>query len=218
MTMIDCAGALQVCAMRVAKLNADGSPAVGANMMYIADTLILLTATPEIAAGDDFEQKNGCGAVGLTYKGDDTLKRLNMDMQLVTPNPELISLLTGGSLFTFGGNNVGHQPRRVGAVQPYSVSVEAWCRAIVSGTQATNKPWFRFVYPKTRWQEAPRTLQNQPIDNVLTGIGEENPAWYDGPAHDWFLIAQQEIDSLYGVARDSSIPTTACGLQTTVAS
>jgi hypothetical protein len=177
--------------------------------------LILLTATPEIAVGDDFEQKNGCGSVCMTFKAPDTIKRLNMDMQLCTPDPELIAMLTGGTVFTRSGQSVGYQPTRVGVAQAYSVSVEAWCRNIVSGRQ---DGWWRFVFPSTKWQVAARTLQNQPVDNLLTGQGEENPGWYDGPAHDWFTIADQPIESVYGYARDATMPDAACGVQTSIAS
>lgn len=217
MANLDCAAALQVCATRVAILDANGAPAPGLSE-YVSDALILLSRTPNVATGDQFEVKNGCGSVCVTYEGDDTLKNLTLDMQLCTPDPELIDMLTGGSVFTHSGKTVGRQPRAVGASQAYSVSVEVWCRAILNGAQDTSHPWWRFVFPKTRWQDGAQTYQNQPVDNILTGKGEQNANWYDGPAHDWFNIADQPITSLWGYARDTAIPTTACGKSTIPAS
>lgn len=213
MTQPDCAGSLQVCVMRLAKLDPTGVPMPGAGNLYVTDALIKLESKTILREGDDFEQPNGCGAVCVTYKDCDRLKRLDLSMELCTPDPQLKQMIAGGTLFD---SNRGYAFPEVGlATCPYGVSIEAWTKAVVNGTQASDYPWFRWVFPRTIWN-APGdfSLENAITGNVLTGHAEENPNWYNGPANDW-PYASARICQYH---RETTIPATSCGAQTLVAS
>lgn len=213
---VDCAGSLQVVRMRVTKLSADGAPTVGAGNEIVTSSLIRLNAEPTITDGDEFEQKNGAGEVCVSYLGDDTLKRLALEMDICTPDPELISMLTGAPLIhNAGGDSVGFQFPEIGAsVQGGFVSIEAWTRAIIDEVQDDTYPYFRWVFPKTRWRIGTNELANTILTPKLTGRGYGNDGWGNGPANDWDNIAEEDADRVLNVARDTTaLPAAVCGVQ-----
>lgn len=219
---VDCAGSLQVVRMRVAKLAADGAPAVGAGNLYVTSSLIRISAEPTITEGEEFEQKNGAGDVCVSFLGDDTLKRLAMELDICTPDPELIAMLTGASLVHEdggGGDTVGFQFPAIGdSIQGGFVSIEAWTRAIVDDVQDDVYPYWRWVFPKTRWRLGTNELANAILTPRLVGRGYGNDTWGNGPANDWDNIALEDADRVLNVARDDlALPAAACSAQATPA-
>lgn len=209
----DCAASLFVCMMRVARLNADGSPDAGANNLYVTDALIKLTWEPDLEAGQEFLVKNGCGDVAASHKHDDQIKRYNMALDLVSPDPDLTELLVGGTVLD-GGN--GYQAPSLGRTTNPDVSIEAWSKAIVGGDVADTLPWFRWVFPRTRWQKGARNLEEAFMGVPFTGRATENDNWGNGPANDW----DDDSTKAYQWLRvdDDDLPDSACGYQTLVAS
>lgn len=211
MAQNDCAGSLQVCRLRVARLNADGSPDTGDNNMYVTDTLISLGATPQVVAGEDMSLVNGCGEPVVQHQDEDKITRLNLTASLAKPDPDLVALLTGATLITDGGDSIGFQyPALNSSVMGPAVSIEAWSKAIVNGKVAVDLPWWRWVYPFTEWRlaDAP-TLENAPLALALTGRALENTEWGNGPANDWAYAS----DRVLNVARDetANVPDASCG-------
>ena len=217
MANIDCAASLQLCALRVARLEPDGVPDPGAGNVYTTDALILLTPTAVYTEGDDLEQKNGCGSVCISFKDCDRFKRVDAELQLCAPDPELHELLLGGDLITSGANTIGFAMPEVGGTTcPNGVSIEAWTKAWDGDAQATDMPYWRFVMPRTYWKLGARNLENAFMTNPLTGFGVQNPNFFDGPAND---VPDTDIShrALYWF-RDDSLPTVDCGANTLVAS
>lgn len=85
---------IYACALRVARLAADGSTPAGATNGYISNNLITLTATPDVDEGTDHSSKNACGDDAFPVKDRPTIKRYNMAMSLEVKDPELTELLT----------------------------------------------------------------------------------------------------------------------------
>lgn len=216
--MTDCAASLQVCTMRVARLEANGVPDPGAGNVYVTDTLITLGADPVITEGTDFEQPNGCGGIIVSYKDCDRLKRFNLTMTLATPDPELWEFFAGGTILrNDGGDAIGWQAPEIGVdTCPYGVSVEVWTKAIVDGHQADEDPWYWWAFPRTKWSigGGAKNFGNEIMTHPLTGFAEENPNWFDGPLNDW----PEDSGRVYQYIRTDSMPEPSCGVQTLVAS
>ena len=182
-------GQLQVVRMRVCRLDAAGAPIVGAGNLYVSKALALIAARVDISAGDDFEQKNGGGEVCVSYRDDDKLKGLLFDLQLCTPDPELVQIMQGGALFKdpddlnttrgYGYPKVDGSDRN-----DFGVGIEAWCKAITNGAQDSEFPHWRYVFGGTEWWPGDKTLENAPAMALLSGKGRENPGYGNGPLND----------------------------------
>lgn len=132
----DCMISLQVCALRVARLAADGTTPAGATNMYVTDQLSKLDINPNYETGDEITVKTGCGAIAAAYKDLDRLKRADVSLTMLTSDPELSELLAGFTLITSGGNSVGAAAPGVGSAPPPGVSIEAWTKAWKGGGPA----------------------------------------------------------------------------------
>lgn len=216
--MTDCAASLQVCTMRVARLEPNGVPDPGADNIYVTDTLITLGADPVIAEGEEFELKNGCGGLAVTFKDCDRLKRITLSMTLATPDPELWQMLAGGTvLYDADDNAVGWQAPEIGVdTCPDGVSIEVWTKAIVDGHQADENPYLWWAFPRTKWSigGGAKNFGNEIMTHPITGFAEENPNWFDGPLNDW----PHDSTRVYQYTRTPSMPEPSCGYQALSAS
>lgn len=129
----DGAISLQACAMRVARLAADGSTPAGATNSIVTNGLIKLEGKLVYEAGAEFTVTNGCGAVAHTYKDPDHLKRIDATVTITNPDVELSELAAGMSLITAGGQSIGASAPAVGAAPPLGVSLEVWTKAWIGG-------------------------------------------------------------------------------------
>lgn len=205
-----CLKTLQLCRLRIARLEPNGVPDPGAGNLYVTDQQISLTLGLEISEGDDFEQKTGCGDICFSYKDRDRVKGLNLQLSLCTADPELTELLIGGDLITDGGDTIGYALPEVGTTgNPYGVSLEAWTKNISGSSLDPDYPYVRWVMGKTFWTPSDKTFENGPIVHNFTGKGEENVNFHDGPANDWPYTS----DRLYQYAVDTALPTAQCGAQ-----
>lgn len=211
----DCLAQLQACAIRVARLEADGSPDPGASNLYTSDALVTLTVTPEIEEGDEFIVKNACGSACVNFKDCDRYKRFTLSMEICTPDPELHEILAGGTVLTSGAA-VGYAVPALGASDcPNGFSLELWTKRIdSSGAQDADFPWARWVLPRAYLVLGERTFENGPLGNTFTGYAIENPNWLDGPLNDWPVASTRAIQWL----PDTDIPEPSCGYDELVAS
>lgn len=207
-------GSLQLVRLRIALLNADGSPKVGTKNAYVTDQMVKLTPSPQYTDGDEFSQQNGAGSNCIDYKDDDTLKRIDLTLELCTPDPEFTQLLMGGTLLTDpdevgGPTTIGYAMPPIGKLADRPVSVEAWTKAITGGAQAAPLGYWRHVFPRTRsWRLGDRELSNTILATTFTGQGVENPLFGNGPFDDYFL---NDSDRVYSAGRDATIPAASVG-------
>lgn len=129
----DGAISLQACALRMARLAADGSTPAGATNSIVTNGLIKLEGKMVYEAGAEFTVINGCGQVAHTYKDPDHLKRIDATLTITNPDVELAELNAGMSLITAGGQSIGASAPAVGAAPPLGVSVEVWTKAWIGG-------------------------------------------------------------------------------------
>lgn len=209
----DCAASLFVCMMRVARLLTDGTPDQGADNLYVSDALIKLAWEPDVEEGNELTQKNGCGDIAASHKHDDQVKAYNMTLDLVSPDPELHELLIGGTVLDNGN---GYQAPALGRSSAASVSIEAWSKAIIGGDVADNLPWFRWVFPRSRWRPGGKNLEEAFMGVPFVGRATENDNWGNGPANDWDADSTKAFQWLR--VPDDDLPDSVCGYQALPAS
>lgn len=210
----DCLPQVQACRIRVARLEADGVPLPGANNLYVSDALVSLAFAWEVEAGEEISERNACGELKVNYRADDNLRRGNVTITLLTPDPQLSELLSSGSVITSGAA-VGYAAPSLGAVNSDAVSIELWAKRIRDGRLDPTYPYAWWVYP---WVDHLRPNDHEHnsgnFDNVFVGEAYENDLWFDGPLNDWPAASSQ----VYQWIPTTSLPTASCGYQTLVAS
>lgn len=207
----DCAASLYACLMRVTRLNVDGSPMVGADNMVVSDALARVSWEPSIEEGTEHVQKNGCGAIKASFKTNAQVKRLDVTMDIVVPDPALQQILVGGEILADGD---GYSYPPLGELSEDRVSLEVWSRAILDNDIAEINPWIWWVLPDTKWQYGARALAEEFMGLPFTGQANENLNWGNGPANDWPEASDRVVQHL----RIDDIPDVACGYQVVAAS
>src|SRR3954465_15153236 len=153
---VDYAASVQGVAIRVTKLNVDGT--LDGDQSYFSKSFIRVSFTPEYEEGDEITEKNADGTICVTFKAPDTLKRVTMEIAVCDPDPVLSTILSGGILLVgdvtpaAGGTAVteplGWASAQTGEdVSGDGVAVEVWSRAIVNGKPANPNPYFHWVFP-----------------------------------------------------------------------
>ena len=214
-------GSVQLCALRVAKLNLDGTPDYGQSNLYVTDRQISLSAEPEVSDGEDIELKNGCGKLVVDYRSPDAYRRLNVTLGLAVPDPALMFLLVqNGKVLTRNGDTVGYDyPELFQPFPEVGVSLEAWSKNIVDGVLDGDNPYIRWVMPRVKnFTLGTRELEDGASETTLTGHGYGNAAWGNGPLDDWDQVSDDDVDGPMAYALDTSIPEAVCGTQELLAS
>jgi len=206
-----CDGAIHLCYIRATRVDALGNPIAGPNNLYVSDKPIQLTITPDVLAGEVKDQKGGCDQLLNTYRGQDILKRFNLELDQGVLEPGLEELLTGAPVITDGGGfPIGVQFKvPCGSQQPYA-AFEAWqdlwdCDHEPSAPY----PYRRYVFPSSRWQRGADTAQNDFSQPKFTGFTVANGNWGMGIYADVPEAIQPNGAWFY----DTAVPTAVCGYQ-----
>lgn len=213
----DCLAQLQACALRVTRLLTDGSikrSPVTSNL-YVTDQMVMLQFQPVIASGVEWEVRNRANEVFDSGISRDVVKRLEVDLALCVPDPQLTELLAGGTVLTSGAA-VGHARAALNTVaQPNGVSLEVWTKRIVGDDIDPTFPYAHWVLPRVYLQLGSRAFGNQVLGTQLSGYAVENANWGDGPVHDWPVASTKVVQWLPQSA--GKLPTAVCGYQNTAA-
>lgn len=211
-----CLPQAHACRVRLADLDVDGVPLPGASNLYVSNALVTMTVAPNIDDGDEIKEKNGCGEVQVSLKGDPTLNWYDVTLKFTTPDPYLASMLSLGSVLTgFDGARVGFAAPRLGAITGNGISIELWEGRVNNGALDSDSPYAWWVYPKVK-----NLRQNQYEHGASALLPEyagqafENPNWFDGPLNDW----PSTSTSAYQWVPTDTIPTASCGFQALIAS
>ena len=192
-------------AIRLTRLQANGSLVTGPSASYVTKKFVSLGFTPEYETGDEFTTKAADGSVCATWKAPDTLKRVTLSIALCDPDPEFTEMIAGGTLLTKGGKSIGWKAPLVGAdATPNGVAIEVWSIANVGGRQAAENPYWHFVFPYAQMHMAgERAIQNDLMATSFEGWAVGNPGFTDGPAVPQWPFA---ADSPVQYARTDAIP------------
>src|SRR6478735_6329807 len=148
---VACIGQRSACAVRATRLGPDCSPVTGAaNMTVVAESLVTMTATPDVEEGTKYEPKDACGRLVFTAADPDVIKRWTLDIELVLWDPELIEIMTDSTLLVgsgsspWSGKSVGVLTPGPQTAQGNGVALEIWAKTAtgsgVCGPAATTPP------------------------------------------------------------------------------
>lgn len=202
-----CRPQVQACAIRVARLDTSGVPWPGTGNLYVSDALSKLTVTPVYTDGDEIKEKNACGSVKINYKGKPSFDRADWELELLTPDPQLIDLMTNSDAISTSTSYGGNAPP-IGEISDTLFSLEVWSRQILNGVPDPTFPWAWWVFPmckNARWGAIP--FENGAKKIVITGEMYENTNWFNGPTNDW----PGTSDRTWQWLPSATIPTPACG-------
>lgn len=203
----DYASSIQGAAVRVTRLAADGSLASGASASYVMTAFLRVSFTPEFEEGEDITEKGANGGICVSYKTNDTLKRINLELAICNPDPEFTEMVGGGVIL---GASQGYAAPEIG-VDANSVgnSLEVWSKAIVDGRPAPTNPYWHWLFPYVQLRPTgERVIENGLLANTFSGWGVGNSNFTGGStAHSESVWAYQS-DRAYAYARSADFPAT----------
>lgn len=205
----DGAASLHCVAIRVIALNATGGITPGTSPVYTTNNLTRIDFNPDIEAGPEISDRNAGGGLAVTFRLPDIVKRLTGVVEIVTPDPELEVILSGGNTLVSATNVQGMQyPALNIEASPNGVSLEAWTRSVVNGRQPTDFPYMRWVFPLGKFRKSNRTIDINRMASVFDGFWYENPNWGAGPtAQPWTYDSSRVVQW----AKDTAYPVSALG-------
>ncbi|MGL4998055.1 MAG: hypothetical protein ACRC5T_03730 [Cetobacterium sp.] len=216
------AASIQGVSIRVTRLDAAGNLLNEAGDSYTTSAFMRISFTPEYEEGDEITEKSANGAICVSYKAPDTLKRITMELAICEPDPELTALISGGLLLRKNlGTLLEPQHRSIGWASPgvgddpagNGVAIEAWSFAVKEGKRAAVLPYFHWVFPYARLrQSGDRVIENGMLATTFEGYGLGNDLFGAGRDERWeFPIATERP---YSYARSSWAPTGRNGFYT----
>lgn len=208
----DCLPSIQACALRVARLEANGVPDPGADNLYVSNQLVTATITPNYRDGQEFNIVTACGDVLLDFQDDPRLRWWDVELSIATPDPELTELLAGGIVLEDGDDVGWASPALLQRTNPYGVSIELWSRRVdENGDVDDGHPFLWWALPKVKSLHAgARNFENAPMNNPFVGgRAVQNPNWFDGPMNDWPVRSDRAVEYI----TTDVLPDTLCGYQ-----
>lgn len=216
------AASIQGVSIRVTRLDASGNLLNEPGDSYTTSAFMRLSFTPEYEEGDEITEKGANGAVCVTYKSPDTLKRITMELAICEPDPELTQLISGGLLLRKNlGTYASPDRKSVGWSSPSTgddpagngVAIETWSHAIIDGKKASTLPYFHWVFPYAKLRlSGDRVIENGLLANTFEGYGLGNTAFSMGLDDRWeFPVATERP---YSYARNGWAPTGRKGFYT----
>ena len=189
------ASSIQGVGVRVTRLDANGNLLNGPGDSYTTHAFMRVSFTPEYEEGDEITEKSANGAVCVSFKSPDTLKRITMEFAICEPDPELTALISGGLLLRKNlGTFASPDHKSVGWASPAvgddpsgnGVAIEAWSRAIVDGKPSATLPYFHWIFPYAKLrQSGDRVIENGLLANTFEGYGLGNILFGNGPDDRW---------------------------------
>lgn len=215
-----CLQVFGLCRLRITRLLPTGFPAASPNNVWVTDKQISLGFDPEIIAGEEHENKNGCGAILASFSDPDHRKRHNLSLQIGGDVPGLREMLLGDAVVLDGGDPVGttYADQNDSAFEPSLVAIEAWAKLLGSDAQSAVRPWAYFLWSASSWVEASASIGNDWWNPQYSGKSRSNPMWGDGPHQDVTEVvgADQSIGAIIQTA--DAPPAASCAYGSVAAS
>lgn len=224
---VTCVGQYSVCAMRAARLDATCTPLNSLGSIVVTAALVSLAMTPDVEEGKKFEPKTGCGAIPWTAEEDDRIKRYTLNMELATWDYELVEILTGSPLIigdggtTYAAKVIGFESKGPNSATYNGCSLELWTKTSGSGgpcgPASTNPPYVRHIFPRCKFRIGDHTLQNDVLNAHFAGWSTNNASWNNGAITlEWDATVPLSDDAPYAQVYASALPTTGCGIISTL--
>lgn len=184
------ASSINAVAMAIHRLDVSGAPVTGASALLVTSKFVRVAWTPEYEVGEEVQQRNADGKQCVYYKQKDILKRVNLEIAICDPQPEIYEMLAGGSLLTSGVDpNVsvdGYAAPEATDELDYGVGVEVWSRRIADGRPVAGAPFWRWVFPWVETKmDGQRALEQGLMGHAFTGQGLGNADFGQGYNDTW---------------------------------
>jgi hypothetical protein len=180
----ECFRALQGIAMRVTRLDACGTPVIGAKSTVVSESFVTFGAAAEIEDPDEFTVKTANGRLCLSETGCPTLKRMNISFEVCRADPEMFEIAGGTTLVLDAEDNaVGYRVNSELGDCP-RFALEIWSRVPIDdcASEGGSQQWVYFLFPfVTNGRLGDVTIENGPVTFVLTAESQPNPNWGAGP-------------------------------------
>jgi hypothetical protein len=196
---------VQGVALRVTRLNPDGTAKEGDDSAYTMNRFVTVTFTPVYDGANTIQQQLANGNFAVTYQTSDIFQRIEASVQIAGPDPEFNELAMGGKLLLDDDDVVvGWAPVATGEIdQPDGVALEVWSYAISGGRQAVKYPFYHWMFPRLFLHPSDdSTLENDVLAWNATGWGNDNPSFAGTGVAGWTW----ETDRPYQYARVDTAP------------
>ncbi len=211
-----CASPVELCAVRITRLNSDGTAADGPDNSYVVTDPIQLQYTPNVREGDEHELLGGCDGCVIATKTDrDTIRRYDLELQSGRFEPGLLEMMLGATLIdtTDGPLGIMYGEKEECGTASTRVAIETWSkRWTVDDEWDPDWPWQRFIWPSVAWVPAQATQQADFTPETLTGKTRRNSAWGFGPYFDQPFNLGANLIGVF--ADDAALPTATCDYST----
>lgn len=121
-------------ALRLARLDVNGVPLVGASNMIQTDNLVKLDFSHDTQAGPDITTVDAQGRACLVYRGRDTTKRSTITLDICDNAIEIQEMVLGGTIFTGANTRTVTDGATTSASPNLSSATAAWTSADVGAT------------------------------------------------------------------------------------
>lgn len=213
-----CLPQLQACRLRIALLDATGAPDPGDTSMVVSKSFTSLATTAVYTDGTETEEKNACDEVEVSFRANDSFKRLDFTLTLLTPDPYLSALMSDGVLLEDGiapNNRVGYAYPPIGTVSDKHVSIELWAKRINNGVLDPDWPYAHWAFPLAQnLRIGDKEFANGNQVTTISGQLLENTNWGNGPGNDWDWASDRVAQWM----PTDTLPSVLCGFTDLVAS
>jgi hypothetical protein len=181
---------VDICAVRLGRLNPDGSPddgsATGAVALCSGQSKLGWTAQYYTVAA--IQDSDGCGNLVVNVPAEQLLAGYTVELDVLVQSDELHELGYGAQLITDGPAVIGHAVLLDTACGTPSVksgvSIEAWAKNIVCGEPDVDFPFKRYVFSKAKLTPGDGSLAKGTNHLVLKGSTFKNSQLGAGPFGD----------------------------------
>lgn len=219
MTAWDGSGAVFGLVMRVARLGSGGAPLVGTGNQVVTSAFTKIDYEPEYQDGTVVTETNAAGELCLNYTGASSLLDYKVTIEICSSSPELMEILSTGSVLLDGPDVVGYASPDVGdpGSAPNGLSIESWSRAVLDGGAPPSHPYLHWAFPRVRnlKRTGVTTIGPAAIKGTFEGIAVGNTLWADGPQNDWPIAIPSSKP--WQFVRTDTVPAAVEGYGTTIA-
>lgn len=131
--------------IRLTRLDACGTPVVGACSTIVTEGFISVEFAPEIEAGEEYTQKNAWGDFCISEKDSDRTKWVNVNLSLCEINPDLLDLIGGANPIMDGSDTIGASFGQDASLNAFAI--EVWTKQAGGACDGGLPEWGYFVAP-----------------------------------------------------------------------
>lgn len=187
-----CRSPLDICALRLTRLESDGTPDYDSitGAVALVSGISSLTWTAQYVAVPAVQEVDGCGGLSINLPAEQLLAGYQVKLDVLVESDELHEIGYGATLLDDGGSEtVGYAVMLDSACGVPSlkngVLVEGWAKNLLCDEVDSDFPYRRVVFSKVKFTPGDGGRQRGPNHLVLTGSSFVNSSLGDGPFHDF---------------------------------